>query len=187
MMRVAFLLLLSFCFVKAEAQLPWKYPGAGIQMKKMVADSVADIPRDTLYSKIGVAIKGNTLFVGNGVKWTEVASGSGIDTVIADIFALQQALEDTAANILADIPLQSNQLLFRCEVLAINDSLFSVSAASYRLSGVSYSSNDTILEIGHRGDSSRIDLFYVDTSGRALVRAGAEAANPVPPAFNSSI
>ena len=109
MMRVLFLFCLSFCFLKADAQLPWNYPGAGIRMKKMISDSVAQIPSDTTNNKTGIARIGSTVYVGNGVKWT--ASGGSSDTNfvrpqrLADsAAAIRSALIDTAANIRGDFP-----------------------------------------------------------------------------------
>ena len=76
--------VLAFCFLKADAQLPWNYPGAGIRMKKMISDSVAQIPSDTTNNKLGIARIDTTLYAGNGTKWTAVGSGSftGVDLLV---------------------------------------------------------------------------------------------------------
>ncbi len=213
MMRVLFLFCLSFCFLKADAQLPWNYPGAGIRMKKMISDSVAQIPSDTTNNKTGIARIGSTVYVGNGVKWT--ASGGSSDTNfvrpqrLADsAAAIRSALIDTAANIRGDfptytgvtqeqlddtsaairgaIPSQPNQLLFGGDVIPINDTTYFVRGLKVRLGGVIYNTNDTILYILPKGDTSRIDLFLVDTIPNVKVRTGIESSSPVPPSFNPS-
>jgi hypothetical protein len=42
-------------------------------MKQMWADSVARIPSDTTVNKTGIAVKGTTMYIGNGVRWTAVS------------------------------------------------------------------------------------------------------------------
>ena len=53
----------------------------GSRMPRAMYDSVFAPPRDTVYSKNGLATKNNLLYVGNGNYWTEI-SGSG-STVVA--------------------------------------------------------------------------------------------------------
>lgn len=181
-MRVLFLLTLSCCFYSASAQLPWNYPGAGIRMQQMIADSIARIPSDTTINKTGIARIGTTLYVGNGVRWT-AAGGTSIDT---SLLATKQALNDTAAAIRLDIPSAPTQLLFGGIVTTINDSLFSISPANYRINGSVYNAPDTIIEIGNYTGLPRIDLFYADTGSKFKLRAGTPNANPVSPSTNAN-
>ena len=211
MMRVLFLFCLSFCFLKADAQLPWNYPGAGIRMKKMIADSVAQIPSDTTNNKTGIARIGSTVYVGNGVKWT--ASGGSSDTNfvrpqrLADsAAAIRSALIDTAANIRGDfptytgvtqqqlddtsaairgaIPSQPNQLLFGGEITEVSPLQFFITSAQYRIGGRTFTSPDTTITLAAAGDSNRIDVFVVDTLNRVVSIQGTQSSNPVPPSVD---
>jgi len=211
MMRVLFLFCLSFCFLKADAQLPWNYPGAGIRMKKMISDSVAQIPSDTTNNKTGIARIGSTLYVGNGVKWT--ASGGSSDTNfvrpqrLADsAAAIRSALIDTAANIRGDfptytgvtqqqlddtsaairgaIPSQPNQLLFGGEITEVSPLQFFITSAQYRIGGRTFTSPDTTITLAAAGDSNRIDVFVVDTLNRVVSIQGTQSSNPVPPSVD---
>lgn len=49
----------------------------GNRLDRYWANKVLMIPKDTIYSKDGLALKGGVLYTGNGTKWTSVASGSG--------------------------------------------------------------------------------------------------------------
>lgn len=186
MMRVVFLLIVSLCFFKADAQLPWKYPGAGIQMRKMLADSVARIPSDTTNNKTGIAQIGGVFYVGNGTYWNGVASVSDVIANDTAIYALQQALVDSSAAIRADIPSQSNQLLFGGTVTEISHLQFFITAADYRIGGKRYQTRDTTISLSAAGDSDRIDIFKVDTFGITTAVMGAMSSNPVPPTVNPS-
>lgn len=161
MMRVLFLFCLSFCFLKADAQLPWNYPGAGIRMKKMISDSVAQIPSDTTNNKTGIARIGSTVYVGNGVKWT--ASGGSSDTNfvrpqrLADsAAAIRSALIDTAANIRGDFPTYTG---------VTQSQLDDTSAAirNYVDANVKYIAADSGIVITMIGDTGRlsVDSDYV--------------------------
>lgn len=178
MIRVFFLLCLSLCFFTAEAQLPWNYPGAGIRMKMGIVDSIMRIPSDTITNKTGIARIGSTLYVGNGTSWVATGGGGGGIT--------QQQLNDTAQAIRNDIPSAPTQLLFGGIVTTINDSLFSISPANYRLNGVVYNAPDTIIEIGNYTGLPRIDLFYVDNISKFKLRAGTPNANPVTPSTTAN-
>ena len=95
-----------------------------------------------------------------------------------------QALIDTAAAIREDIPQAPNEIIFGCQVIQITPTIYTISAAQYRLSGQIYNTTDTSITIAVAGDSARIDVFYVDTSSRAAVRTGTMSSNPSPPALN---
>ena len=49
----------------------------GTRQPRAWFDSVLVIPRDTAYSKSGVAIKGISLYYGDGSKWVPISGGSG--------------------------------------------------------------------------------------------------------------
>lgn len=77
MIRVLFLLIVSFISITTFGQKPFKYAGRGIQMTEMWGDSVVRIPSDTVRNKNGIACIGSRFFVGNGIYWKEIAGGSG--------------------------------------------------------------------------------------------------------------
>lgn len=86
MRRIFILLALVFSFVQGFSQggndpnkYTWYRYLYGNRTARLWADTVNNIPADTIYSKDGVARIGSTLYVGNGTKWTATASGI-IDT-----------------------------------------------------------------------------------------------------------
>jgi|LakMenE01Jun11ns_1017448.scaffolds.fasta_scaffold9892395_1 hypothetical protein len=72
-MTRALFLLFSLISFRSFSQTPVVYQGVGIRMKQMWADSVARIPSDTTVNKTGIAVKGTTMYIGNGVRWTAVS------------------------------------------------------------------------------------------------------------------
>ena len=157
----------------------------GYTFKRVRADSSMNIPSDTTNNKLGIARIGSNLYVGNGIFWREVANGNELDSLDLSIYALQQALIDTAAQIRADLPEQANQILYGGEVTQINDSLFFITGTQSRIGGVVYTANDTTLEIDPKDSESRIDLFYTDITSRIRLRNGTPSANPAPPSITS--
>lgn len=189
MMRVLFLFCLSFCFLKADAQLPWNYPGAGIRMKKMISDSVAQIPSDTTNNKTGIASIGSTLYVGNGTKWT--AAVSGATTVIDSVTFVSSTCADTVKYWISGVSYYSgvidrvNGLLNGGEVELVDSTMYNVFSAVYRLSCVRYrTNNQTVLLNKNTSGQPRIDIIGVNTSSTAFVRQGIPAANPQTPSVD---
>jgi len=66
------------------------------------------------------------------------------------------------------------------------DLTYYVSAAVYRKNGIFYQTNDTTIVLAPLGhpDSSRTDVFIVNTSGQSTTITGEEAANPLVPQIN---
>jgi hypothetical protein len=63
--------------------------------------------------------------------------------------------------------------------------VFTVSAASYVINGISYSSVQTDLTLGTADVTNpRIDVFAVNSSGAAIVIAGTPAASPIAPSVD---
>jgi hypothetical protein len=86
MRRIFILLALVFSFVQGFSQggndpnkYTWYRYLYGNRTARIWADTVNNVPSDTIYSKDGIARIESTLYVGNGTKWTATASGI-IDT-----------------------------------------------------------------------------------------------------------
>ena len=75
-----------------------KYPNTyGIQYPRLWATKILRVPTDTTNGKMGVAIVGNTLYIGNGNNWN-IVSGTSIDTTsISNRINLRVKYTDTSA------------------------------------------------------------------------------------------
>ena len=75
-----------------------KYPNTyGIQYPRLWATKALRVPTDTTNGKTGVAIVGNTLYVGNGNNWN-IVSGTSIDTTsLSNRINLRVKYTDTSA------------------------------------------------------------------------------------------
>jgi hypothetical protein len=151
MIRALFLLIVSFISITTYGQKPFKYAGRGIQMTEMWADSVARIPSDTVRNKTGIVRIGVRFFVGNGVYWKEIAGGSSAPSGLSGAIVTQ-----------------------------IDSTRFNVSPGSYYIQGSLYANGDTTFNLAQPGDTSRIDVIGLDTSGRVFTITGVESENPYP-------
>lgn len=65
----------------------------GNRLARYWADTVLQVPNDTIWSKDGIAIKGGIFYIGNHVKWTQVTGSGGTTDTLA--FATWQRLYKT--------------------------------------------------------------------------------------------
>lgn len=73
----------------------------GNTLDRYWAKKVLLLPNDTVYSKDGLAVKGGTLYVGNGIKWSLVTGGgagltladTGYTKTLTSIFLLQKTID----------------------------------------------------------------------------------------------
>jgi len=72
------------------------------------------------------------------------------------------------------------------EVTLIDSTTFNVSAALYCIGNVNYSSLDSVMTLVTPGDTVRIDVIGVDTSGSVFKLTGVEAENPSPPSVDAT-
>jgi len=151
MIRALFLLIVSFISITTYGQKPFKYAGRGIQMTEMWADSVARIPSDTVRNKTGIVRIGVRFFVGNGVYWKEIAGGSSAPSGLSGAVVTQ-----------------------------IDSTRFNVSPGSYYIQGSLYANGDTTFNLAQPGDTSRIDVIGLDTTGNVFTITGVESENPYP-------
>lgn len=74
-----------------------------------------------------------------------------------------------------------------CDVTAINDTTYRISAANYRIGGIPYTSQtDTIQVSSNIGSDPLYRVFGVDNTGSAIVIPGTPATNPAIPIPTSS-
>lgn len=72
------ILVCSLSFGQNDTTKYSKYPNVyGLQYPRLWATKVLNPPNDTTYSKDGIAIKGNNVYIGNGSYWSTVSGGSG--------------------------------------------------------------------------------------------------------------
>lgn len=55
----------------------------GNRLARYWADTVLQCPKDTIWSKDGIAIKGGIFYIGNGIKWTAVTGSGGTTDTLA--------------------------------------------------------------------------------------------------------
>lgn len=178
------ILITSLVYGQADTSGFMPQKAKGYKFNRITIDSLANIPTDTTVNKLGIARIGSVLYAGNGVRWTAMEQGGNIDTIAAQVYALQQALEDTADAIRSDIPDQANQLIFGGDITGVSHLQFYITDAQYRISGRTYNSPDTLITLAAAGDSDRIDVFVVDTLGRVRSYTGVQSSNPVPPSID---
>lgn len=83
MKRLIIGLIALLCFAQSFSQgndttkyIYYRYT-YGNRLARYQADTVMQIPKDTIWSKDGIAIKGGVFYIGNGVKWTQVTGAAG--------------------------------------------------------------------------------------------------------------
>ena len=72
------------------------------------------------------------------------------------------------------------------EVTLIDSTTFNVSAALYCIGNVNYSSLDSVMTLVTPGDTVRIDVIGVDTSGSVFQLTGVESENPSIPSIDAT-
>lgn len=88
------LLLLMVVIAHGQSDIPSnyiRYPFTyGTRIDRTWADKALHVPRDTIYTKSGLAIKGSTLYYGDSTRWYAAGSGGGTNT-LQQVFDLENA------------------------------------------------------------------------------------------------
>ena len=191
-MTRALFLLFSLISFKAFSQTPVVYQGVGIRMKQMWADSVARIPSDTTVNKTGIAVKGTTLYIGNGVFWTAVTgSGSfiGLDSVVVKSSGCVDTFyqwKQGVRTLITTVDEQNGLNSGGAVTVGANDTTFNVASAVYKLGCVRFSSSSGTVVLNGNSDSTkgRYDVIGVNNSGAIFAIQGTRATNPAVPSVN---
>lgn len=159
MKKLLFILFLFTCFA-SFGQSPgndtsryiWSKHQYGIRQPRMKSDTVQDIPRDTMYSKDGIARIGNKFFTGNGIYWREIGM-TELDGI------------------------ESGGLVSWDSLL-----VFSITSAVYWINGVQYTSVAQSLTLNPADPTNpRIDVFALDNTGTFVAVEGVASTPPVEP------
>jgi hypothetical protein len=127
-----------------SSRYTWQKFQYGNRQPRYWADSVLRIPKDTLYSKDGIAIKQNRLFVGDGIYWHESGSGQ----IIAPSAGMDSITWHNTT--ICFYPTGQAQICFTF------DQFVCYTSKNYNNTyDLFYNCNDQLL------DSSRVDLTYV--------------------------
>jgi hypothetical protein len=193
MIRALFLLFSLISF-RAFSQTPVVYQGVGIRMKQMWADSVARIPSDTTVNKTGIAVKGTTLYIGNGFFWTAVSGGGsfiGVDSVVVKSSGCVDTFyqwKQGVRTIITTVDEQNGINSGGAVTVGANDTTFNVGAAVYKIGCVRYSSNAASLVLNGNSDSAkgRIDVIGVNSSGAVFAIQGQNLTNPIAPSLTAN-
>jgi hypothetical protein len=193
MIRALFLLFSLISF-RAFSQTPVVYQGVGIRMKQMWADSVARIPSDTTINKTGIAVKGTTLYIGNGFFWTAVSGGGsfvGVDSVVVKSSGCVDTFyqwKQGVRTIITTVDEQNGINSGGAVTVGTNDTTFNVAAAVYKIGCVRYSSNAASLVLNGNSDSAkgRIDVIGVNSSGAVFAIQGQNLTNPIAPSLSAT-
>ena len=193
MIRALFLLFSLISF-RAFSQTPVVYQGVGIRMKQMWADSVARIPSDTTINKTGIAVKGTTLYIGNGFFWTAVSGGGsfvGVDSVVVKSSGCVDTFyqwKQGVRTIITTVDEQNGINSGGAVTVGANDTTFNVAAAVYKIGCVRYSSNAATLVLNGNSDSAkgRIDVIGVNSSGAVFAIQGQNLTNPIAPSLSAT-
>lgn len=101
----------------------------GNALDRYWAKKVLLIPNDTTFSKDGIALKGGTFYVGNGIKWVTGGGGGGTDSALAALYGLKIFISGTTKYIVAD----TNAMATRFNRDKLKDSVFGVLNAAINL------------------------------------------------------
>jgi len=192
-MTRALFLLFSLISFKAFSQTPVVYQGVGIRMKQMWADSVARIPSDTTVNKTGIAVKGTTLYTGNGVKWTAVTGSGGSFTGVDSVVVKSSGCVDTfyqwkqgVRTLITTVDEQNGLNSGGAVTVGANDTTFNVASAVYKLGCVRFSSSSGTVVLNGNSDSTRgrYDVIGVNNSGAIFAIQGTRGTNPAVPSVN---
>ena len=95
MRKLILILTMGVSFAYAQDTTKWnKATNYGMIFERLKASKVMLLPTDTVYNKYGIATIGNSLFVGNGIKWEAI----GADTSsLSNRINLRVKYTDTAA------------------------------------------------------------------------------------------
>jgi hypothetical protein len=77
LITVILLFISSFTFAQNDTSKYYRSNDYGWSQKRFQAREAMVIPTDTTNNKLGIARKGSSLFIGNGVKWSAITGGSG--------------------------------------------------------------------------------------------------------------
>lgn len=110
-MNKIFIILVAVCFylpsfsqstVGNDSSRYIRYPYAyGTRQPRLWADSVLGIPKDTIYSKYGLATKNGVLYFGNWTKWVSLGQGGGSTGVSVVSYGINTS-NDSSILILSD-------------------------------------------------------------------------------------
>ena len=119
-----------------------------------------------------------------------LSTGVGADTIYTEddnLFPIEYLKYHIASSTISvtDIA-KPDGIFFGGIVTWLSDLDFAVSPAAYYINGSLYTTNDTTITLTDSdGSNNRIDLFVVDTLGRAGYITGTAGTNPTTPQYNS--
>jgi hypothetical protein len=133
-----------------------------------------------------VTANGNVLYVNGvaaGTTFDDSAAGLGTDTIQGAIEAVKTLNDATSSLVAKSSPTPTgNDLVSGGGVAFVSNLDITVSAATYRIQGASYSSPITSLTAAAADPvEPRIDVVAVDSSGNAIIITGSPAVSPVKP------
>ena len=158
----------------------------GYKFKRVRADSSMNIPSDTTNNKLGIARIDTTLYAGNGTKWTAVGSGSftGVDSLVITTTGCVKSFSTwkQGTETVVGTVTQSNGVAPGTGIVTkTTGTTFTVSATTYTINCVTYQSRDTTITLTAAGNTGRIDVIKVNTSGVTTYGQGVEGeALPLP-------
>jgi len=173
------LLTISFVLIGFASAAQWtpmrqKYQFPGIK----ITDSL-HIPTDTTTNKTGIARIGSTLYAGNGTKWTAAAGSgtTGIDSVTITSTGCVKTFSTWSGGteLVIGTVTQPNGLAPGTGIATkTTGTTFTVTAATYTINCITYQSRDTTITLTAAGDTGRIDVIKVNTSGVTTQGTGTE-------------
>jgi hypothetical protein len=101
----------------------------GNRLARYQADTVLQIPQDTIWSKDGLAMKIGVLYVGNGTKWTAVGSGGGTDSTIGAL--TNTGIFRVSVGTTVYLGIDTFKIATKANVLQVRDSILLVQVADW--------------------------------------------------------
>jgi len=166
--------LIGFASAAQWTPMRQKYQFPGIK----ITDSL-HIPTDTTTNKTGIARIGSTLYAGNGTKWTAAAGSgtTGIDSVTITSTGCVKTFSTWSGgteSVIGTVT-QPNGLAPGTGIATkTTGTTFTVTAATYTINCITYQSRDTTITLTAAGDTGRIDVIKVNTSGVTTQGTGTE-------------
>lgn len=188
MKRILFTLLFSFICLSIIAQVnttsDWITVKKEFQLKgKVITDIQKDSAlRDSFKLPTSKAVKE---FVEGRLLNLSTGTADSCISCLYDVIKTSGPYADTLKFYKGDtlyltfaIPYK-NGLYSGCDVTAINDTTYRISAASYRITGISYTSNTDTIQVSSNNNANALyRVFGVDNTGNTFVKNGLPAPNP---------
>ena len=178
-MRKLLIIALLFISFSGSAQIYQTLPQYGYTTGRFKVTDLLWIPTDTTTNKTGIARIGSTLYAGNGTKWTAAAGSgtTGIDSVTITSTGCVKTFSTWSGgteSVIGTVT-QPNGLAPGTGIATkTTGTTFTVTAATYTINCITYQSRDTTIILPAAGDTGRIDVIKVNTSGVTTQGTGTE-------------